>query len=85
MALEPNPLLCRYLLWNVRLNAAANVWPLCAGAGAESGLRNSWIFLRPRARWLGQALDGSVCLIVLASTLLVARVLRIVEAAFAVT
>ena len=36
---EPNPLNCRYLLWNIRINnLVERVWPLCAGIGATTSI-----------------------------------------------
>ena len=38
VVLEPNPLLCRFLLWNLRRHGLTNrVWPLCAGAAETAG------------------------------------------------
>ena len=39
IALEPNPLVFRYLLWNLKLNNLTSVvWPLCAGMGSTNDL-----------------------------------------------
>ena len=36
---EPNPVNCRYLLWNIRINnLTERVWPLCAGLGSRSSV-----------------------------------------------
>lgn len=39
---EPDPVAYRYLLWNLALNAQANVVPHHAALGSESGLRTLW-------------------------------------------
>jgi FkbM family methyltransferase len=37
VALEPNPLLCRFMIWNLKLNnVTQHVWPLCAGLGESN-------------------------------------------------
>eukprot|EP00913_Durusdinium_trenchii_P016719 g15716.t1 len=49
MVLEPNPLLCRFLLWNIRShNLTHRVWPLCAALG------NTELFIEPcKEPWVG--------------------------------
>ena len=38
VVLEPNPLLCRFLMWNIRRQGLTDrVWPLCTGAAAKVG------------------------------------------------
>lgn len=41
-AFEPDPDAYRYLLWNLKLNAAAHVVPFHAALGTETGLRRLW-------------------------------------------
>ncbi|CAE7156563.1 unnamed protein product [Symbiodinium pilosum] len=56
VVLEPNPLLCRFLLWNLRRHGLTNrVWPLCAGAAPQIGE----VLMQPcHEPWIGHLVNS---------------------------
>jgi len=58
VVLEPNPLLCRFILWNVREKGLlSQIWPICAGLGGR--LRNLAMEVC-NGPWRGPALTACV-------------------------
>eukprot|EP00931_Biecheleriopsis_adriatica_P090606 TRINITY_DN64568_c0_g1_i1.p1 TRINITY_DN64568_c0_g1~~TRINITY_DN64568_c0_g1_i1.p1 ORF type:complete len:396 (-),score=55.89 TRINITY_DN64568_c0_g1_i1:16-1116(-) len=55
VAAEPNPLLCRFLLWSIRHNGLTDrVWPLCGGVASKDGELLMQVCNQP---WVGVTLN----------------------------